>query len=132
MSPDFLDVEDVLELHARLIERYGGLDGLRDPGLLESAVAQPQATFGGQYVHESIVEMAAAYLFHLVANHPFVDGNKRVGLLAALVFLETNGYVADSPTEEFYELTMAVADGRLGKLEVIAWLARLVHEDAST
>lgn len=131
MSTDFLDIDDVLDLHGRLIERYGGLGGLRDEGLLQSAVAQPQATFGGQYVHGTVVEMAAAYLFHLVANHPFVDGNERVGLLAALVFLETNGYTADGLTEELYELTVAVAAGRLRKPEVVSWLARLVHEDPS-
>ncbi len=91
MTPQFLIVEDVLEIHEMQLERYGGGDGLRDQGLLESAVAQPQATFGGEFVHDGLLSMAAAYLFHIVSNHPFLDGNKRAGLLAALVFLDLNG-----------------------------------------
>ncbi len=79
MSLEFLTLEDVLEIHALQLARYGGADGLRDPGLLESALAQPQASFGGDFVHESLFAMAAAYLFHIVSNHAFVDGNKRTG-----------------------------------------------------
>ena len=84
-EPEFLDVDDVLELHSAQLERYGGASGLRDRGLLESAVAQPQSSFAGQFAHEGLYEMAAAYLFHICRNHPFVDGNKRAGLLAAVV-----------------------------------------------
>ena len=82
-APDFLDIEDVLELHALQLARYGGADGVRDRGLLESAVAQPQATFDGAFVHDGLFAMAAAYLFHIVQNHPFIDGNKRAGAAAA-------------------------------------------------
>jgi death-on-curing protein len=91
MSPDFLTLEEVLEIHSTQLARFGGAAGVRDVGLLESALSQPQASFGGQYVHEDLFEMASAYLFHVVSNHPFVDGNKRAGLLSALVFLDING-----------------------------------------
>ncbi len=77
---DFLDADEVLDLHAAQLEVFGGGSGLRDRGLLESAVAQPQASFGGQYAHDGLFATAAAYLFHIVSNHPFIDGNKRAGL----------------------------------------------------
>ncbi|MBM4377524.1 MAG: type II toxin-antitoxin system death-on-curing family toxin [Deltaproteobacteria bacterium] len=91
MPIDFLTFEDVLGGHALQIERFGGTHGLRDEALLESALAQPSSSFGGEYLHADLFEMAAAYLFHVVKNPPFVDGDKRVGLAAALVFLEVNG-----------------------------------------
>lgn len=125
MSPDFLTLEDVLDIHPLQLARFGGGEGVREPGLLESALAQPRASFGGQYMHADIWEMAGAYLFHLVSNHPFVDGNKRVGLLAALVFLELNGVSLTGGSEELYELTMAVAAGQRTKPEVTAMLKRL-------
>jgi death-on-curing protein len=78
MEPAFLSLDEVLEIHAQQIERYGGSAGLRDAAGLESAIATPQATFGGEFLHTSIRAMAAAYLFHLCQNHPFIDGNKRV------------------------------------------------------
>lgn len=79
MEPVFLSLDEVLEIHEQQIERYGGSAGLRDAALLESAVATPQATFGGEFLHGSIPAMAAAYLFHLCQNHALIDGNKRVG-----------------------------------------------------
>lgn len=94
---DFLRIEDVLALHADQMELYGGEHGVRDMGLLESAVGQAQASFAGQVLHADIFEMAAAYLFHIVQNHPFIDGNKRTGLIAALVFLDLNGIELDAP-----------------------------------
>jgi death on curing protein len=121
----FLDVDDVIELHASQLELFGGGAGLRDQGLLESAVAQPQASFGGQLAHDGLFAMAAAYLFHLVSNHPFVDGNKRIGLIAALVFLDLNGVSIAHPTEALYELTMGVAEGRIDKAAVAAELERV-------
>jgi len=124
-EPLFLDVEDVLEIHATQLEIYGGGAGLRDRGLLESAVAQPQASFGGEFVHDDLFAMAAAYLFHIVSNHPFVDGNKRAGLLAAVVFLDVNGITIEQPSEPLHELTMGVAEGRLDKPAVAAELARI-------
>ncbi|HZH75622.1 MAG TPA: type II toxin-antitoxin system death-on-curing family toxin [Archangium sp.] len=131
MTPDFLTLEDVLDIHTQQLARFGGGEGMRDLGLLESALAQPQATFGGEYVHQSLWEMAAAYLFHIVSNHPFIDGNKRVGLLAALVFLELNGTTLTQGSEELYELTMAVAAGRMTKAEVTVALMRIGGADAS-
>ena len=116
----FLDVDEVIELHASQLELFGGGAGLRDQGLLESAVAQPQASFGGHLAHDGLFAMAAAYLFHLVSNHPFVDGNKRIGLIAALVFLDLNGVSIAHPTEALYELTMGVAEGRINKAAVAA------------
>lgn len=124
-EPVFLDVEDVLEIHAEQLEVFGGGAGLRDRGLLESAVAQPQASFGGEFAHDGLFEMAAAYLFHIVQNHPFVDGNKRVGLLAAIVFLDVNGISLAHPSDVLYELTMGVAEGRIQKAAIAAELERI-------
>ena len=125
MTPEFLAIEDVLEIHAMQLARYGGGDGLRDQGLLESALAQPQATFGGELVHDGLFAMAAAYLFHIVSNHPFIDGNKRTGLLSALVFLDINGIAIERESETLHDMTMAVAESRAGKDEVAATLARV-------
>lgn len=119
MTIDFLDLEDVTTIHADQLALFGGGDGLRDVGLLESAIAQPQASFGGEYVHEDLFAMAAAYLFHIVQNHPFIDGNKRTGLLAALVFLDDNGISIESHSESLYEMTIAVAEGRMNKSDLI-------------
>src|SRR5207249_5785917 len=82
----FLTVDQVLSIHARVLAEYGGGDGVRDIGLLDSAVAMPAAAFGGQHLHDGIPAMAAAYLFHICKNHAFVDGNKRTGLAAAIQF----------------------------------------------
>ena len=117
-DPLFLDADDVLEIHAAQLEVYGGGAGLRDRGLLESAVAQPQSSFDGELVHEGLFAMAAAYLFHIVSNHPFVDGNKRTGMLAAVVFLDVNGVGIEHPSEALYALTMGVAEGRIEKRAV--------------
>jgi len=124
-EPLFLDVEDVLEIHALQLEVFGGGAGLRDRGLLESAVAQPQMWLGGGFAHAGPFAMAAAYLFHIVSNHPFVDGNKRAGMLAAVVFLDLNGISLDQPTDALYELTVGVAEGRLDKAAVAAELKRI-------
>ncbi len=125
MSPEFLTVGDVLHIHALQLARYGGAEGLRDLGLLDSAVAQPKTTFHGRFMHEDLFAMAAAYLFHIVRNHPFLDGNKRTGLLAALVFLDINGISIERDSETLYELTLAVAEGRADKEEVARILRRL-------
>lgn len=124
-EPLFLDVEDVIDLHATQLEIYGGASGLRDRGLLESAVAQPQSSFDGTFAHDGLFAMAAAYLFHIVSNHAFMDGNKRAGMLSAVVFLDINGISLDQPSEALYELTMSVAQGRIGKPAVAAELERI-------
>lgn len=128
MSPDFLSLEEVMEIHSMQLERFGGGAGIRDEGLLDSALAQPAASFGGQLVHGDVWEMAAAYLFHVVSNHPFVDGNKRAGLLSALVFLDLNGIALEHGSEALYELTMAVAEGRETKAHVVSELRRIARE----
>lgn len=118
----FLDLEDVLEIHTRQIVNYGGGQGVRDHGLLESAIAQPQATFEGQFLHLDLFEMAAAYLFHIASNHPFVDGNKRVALECALVFLEINDSPIEATDDELVELTLATAKGERSKQEIAKFL----------
>ncbi len=117
-APQFLTLEDVLELHEFQIINYGGAFGVRDLGLLESAVAQPSVTFEYQFLHNDLHAMAAAYLFHLVRNHPFVDGNKRIGLESALVFLEINGLSVDCTDEALVELVLATATGIRSKFEI--------------
>lgn len=119
VSVAFLRVADVLEVHRRVIEAFGGDAGLRDRGLLESAVAIPRSTFGGQDLHPGLAEKAAAYFFHLCANHPFVDGNKRVAVAAAELFLLINQHelVADDHAVE--ELTLGTASGQFSKAQVV-------------
>ena len=90
MEPIFLTLDEVLEIHEQQIELYGGSHGVRDMNLLESALGVPQATFGGEHLHPTIAAMAAAYLFHIAQNHPFLDGNKRAGANAAITFLVLN------------------------------------------
>ncbi len=115
---EFLSLEDVLAIHLDQTSRYGGDSGIRDHGLLESALAQPQAEFGGQLLHASLYDMAAAYMFHIVQNHPFVDGNKRTGAVAALVFLDLNGIEITAPSGALYDITISVAQGIAGKQAV--------------
>ena len=91
----YLTAEAVKAIHDEVLSAHGGSSGLRDTALLESAVAAPQATYGGQPLLKEVVEIAAAYLFYLCSNHPFVDGNKRTALAACLVFLEANGRLPD-------------------------------------
>lgn len=118
MKPVFLALDEVLALHADQLERYGGSPGIRDIALLQSALAMPRATFEGSFLHSTLHEMAAAYLFHLVRNHPFVDGNKRTGLMTAIVFLGLNGLVLKSRPDELAKLVSGVAAGEVGKAEI--------------
>ena len=118
MNERYLSLADVLQLHADQVAQYGGDAALRDQGLLESALAQPGASFGGQPLHTDLFEMAAAYMFHIVQNHPFADGNKRTGLIAALVFLDDNGVEIEAPKGALYDLTIGVATGAVGKAEI--------------
>ena len=125
MNVVFPSLAEILKLHADSLKRYGGADGIRDRDLLESVLAQPLASFGGRLLHEDVFLMAAAYLFHLVKNHAFVDGNKRVGLAAALAFLDVNGVTIDRGTQELFEMTIAVAEGRLTKDQIAEIFRRL-------
>jgi death on curing protein len=115
VDPLFLTYEQVVAINVDQVRRYGGLSGVRDEGLLLSALAMPQAGFGDRYAHADLYEMAAAYLFHLVKNHPFVDGNKRVGAVAARVFLTLNGQRLDMREDAVYDLVIATAEGRASK-----------------
>lgn len=110
----FLTVDDVLELHDMQLESYGGATGIRAPDLLESAVMMPQASFGGQYVHNGLYEMAAAYAFHIAENQPFVDGNKRSALASALVFLDWH-QVEIEDSEALYTAMIELAQKKLDK-----------------
>ena len=111
----FLGVALVREVHAEAIAGFGGSDGLRDEALLESAVAAPQATYGGESVYSSMEEVAAAYLFYLCRNHPFVDGNKRVALGSCLLFLRLNGLEPAPDGPEWERLTLEVAASKLDR-----------------
>ncbi len=126
---DFLTLEDVLLAHEDQVTRYGGDSGVRDAGLLNSAIAQPRATFTGTFLHAFPFEMAAAYLFHIVQNHPFTDGNKRTGAVAALLFLELNGITIDAPVGSVYEQTIAVASGLAGKRELSVFFRQYAVTD---
>mgnify|MGYP006292687735 CR=1 FL=1 len=119
----FLSVDDIVTIHARVIKEFGGDIGLRDSGLLESAVAMPQSMFSGEYLHREISEMAAAYHYHLCSNHPFIDGNKRVALAASEVFLVANGFELKANDDELEKLTMGVASGTISKAEVVVFFA---------
>ena len=121
-----LTVDMVEEIHAEALRRFGGPDGVRDRAMLESAVAAPQASFGGDSLYADIVEVAAAYLFYLSRNHPFLDGNKRAGLGASLVFLRLNG--VGPPPDGLYweELTVAVASGELDRNDATAVLRKIL------
>jgi death-on-curing protein len=121
-----LTVEILREIHAETIARFGGAGGVRDQALLESAVAAPQAGFGGVSPYRDLVEMAAAHLFFLCRNHPFVDGNKRAALGACIVFLRLNGLEPKPDGPGWEELTQAVAAGRLSRDETTKRLRRLV------
>jgi death-on-curing protein len=118
VEPLFLTLSEVIAIHRDQIERYGGSLGVRDLGLLQSAVAMPAAAFGGQYLHGDLCEMAAAYLFHIVQNHPFIDGNKRVGAVAADVFLAMNDVELTAGQDDYAELVLSVARGETSKSAV--------------
>jgi death-on-curing protein len=118
MAPKFLSLAEVIEIHQDQIVRYGGASGIRDIELLKSALGMPSVTFAGEFLHTDTYEMAAACLFHLTKNHPFVDGNKRVGVVAALVFLALNGFEFTAPEDELVEMVLAVARGEMDKVHV--------------
>ena len=117
-EPIFLSLEETMLIHASMIESYGGSYGVRDQGLLDSAVETPRSGFGGEYFHKSIFEMAAAYIFHIVKNHPFIDGNKRTGLGCTDVFLLINGYDLNFSIDIAEELTLRIASEPITKVEI--------------
>ena len=115
IDPVFLTLAETIEIHKYQIGHFGGTDGLRSLDMLESAIRMPTSTFGRNYLHPTIPDMAAAYLFHIVENHPFVDGNKRVGTMSALVFLELNGYDFSATDDELVTAVLQVASGKMQK-----------------
>ena len=127
-EPLFLTFAEIIEIHDYQINHFGGSDGLRSAEMLKSAIGMPSSTFSGEYLHQTIPEMAAAYLFHLVENHPFLDGNKRVGAMASLVFLDLNGYEFDATDEQFTDLVMRVASGKMLKSEVVLFFQQHSHD----
>jgi death-on-curing protein len=125
----YLTLNDVLELYRQVIERSGGTMGIRDLGLLESALAQPRITFGGE-LYPTLVEKAAALCFSLIMNHPFVDGNKRTGHAAMEVFLVLNGYEVRATSDEQETVILQVASGEMGRAEFTDWLSAHVVEQS--
>ncbi|MBI2093926.1 MAG: type II toxin-antitoxin system death-on-curing family toxin [Candidatus Omnitrophica bacterium] len=115
-DPIFLTLAEVVEVHADQIQRYGGQGGVRDFGLLESAMAQPEASFAGQWLHGGLYDMASAYAYHLCQNHPFIDGNKRTALACALVFLELNGLGVGDPEGLLKKAMLQMASGKMSKV----------------
>ena len=118
MAKRFLTLDEIIAIHADLIERYGGSAGIRDLNLLQSAIAMPAAGFGDTHLHADLFEMAAAYLFHIVQNHPFTDGKKRTGAMVAFTFLKMNGFILTAEDRKLEELILAVAHGKKGKASV--------------
>jgi death on curing protein len=118
----YLTLSEVLELHRRIIEQSGGALGVRDMGMLESAIAQPRMTFGGDELYPSLAEKAAAMGFSIVMNHPFIDGNKRTGHAALETFLVLNGLEIDASVDEQEQTILAIAAGELGREGFVEWL----------
>ncbi|HYO50489.1 MAG TPA: type II toxin-antitoxin system death-on-curing family toxin [Chloroflexia bacterium] len=124
MDPIFLELDEVLELHRHQIRKYGGRPGVRDLSLLQSALEMPRSTFGGHFLHEDLFSMAAAYQLYITQNHPFIDGNKRVGLAATLLFLSYNGLKLFADKEALTELVLGVAEGKVEKAEIAEFLRK--------
>jgi len=122
VEPTFLELGEILEIHRDQLERYGGSAGIREMGLLLSAIAMPRAGIADRYLHEDIFEMAAAYLYHITRDHPIVDGNKRTGAVAAMVFLAMNDVRIDAGEEELESIVRSVAEGTVSKSEAASFL----------
>lgn len=127
-DPAFLALDEVLAIHRDQIRRYGGRAGVRDLALLASAMGVPAATYGGRFLHTDVYEMAAAYLFHIARDHPFVDGNKRTALMAALVFLGLNGYRLDAEPDELFRRVVGAAEGVMTKSELATFFREFARK----
>jgi death-on-curing protein len=117
----FIQLQEIIDDHAQIIRQYGGLDGIRDMGLLASAIDMPKATMFGEYLHPTIFDKAAAYLFHIVCNHPFADSNKRTGTMAALTFLRQNRLHLEFTEQQVMaleEIIVSTADGKTTKEQI--------------
>jgi death on curing protein len=111
----FLSLDQVISIHNELIDTFGGSYGIRDIGLLDSAIHQPLTSFGGEMLHPDLASKAAAYLFHIIKNHPFIDGNKRTASIAATVFLHLNGYSIKLSNAQFFDLALGIATSKIRK-----------------
>ncbi len=129
MEPTFLNLSEVLEIHQDQILRYGGSIEIRDIDLLKSALGTPAATYGRKFLHTDIYEMASAYLFHIVKNHPFVDGNKRTGTVAALVFLALNGYSFNASEFDLTETVLKLANGNIDKTTLTTFIRKWTKKE---
>jgi len=118
----FLSQEIILTFHKDQIKTYGGSRGVRDQGLLESALAQPEARFGGEYLHKGLFDMAAEYGFHICKNHPFFDGNKRTALVAIYTFLYVNGYQLKADKKSLFAVVIDLANSEISKEELANYL----------
>lgn len=131
MAIEYVPEEIVLTIQAELLRRYGGQPGLRDPGLLQSALAQPRISVGGKEVYKTLFEKASAYGYHVCKNHPFIDGNKRIAIVLMDIFLQKNGWEITATEEEAYSMMDSLASGKLSKTQLTAWLnghsARIPH-----
>ena len=125
---NYLSTEQVLFLHARLVQETGGSFGVRDIGLLKAAIARPQSTFDGDDLYPDLISKASALVHSLIENHPFVDGNKRVGITSVGLFLEANGFWLTAKSEKLEEFTLEVAKGGVDISKIKAWLEQNTEE----
>lgn len=109
----FLSIGEIIQMHDEQVNLYGGLHGIRDHGLLESALFAPQASYGGTYLLDDIFHMAATYAHSIIKNHPFLDGNKRTGIATSLIFLIANGYSPQFKDEEVFDLAIQIATSQI-------------------
>jgi death-on-curing protein len=117
-----LSLETVIDMHSELIAQSGGLDGVRDNNMLDASVNSPYHTFGGQYLYPTLQAMAAHLAFSLIKNHPFLDGNKRIGILSMLVFLDINGLPVTCTDSELVSIGLGLADSSIDETELIEWI----------
>ncbi|GHV95791.1 death-on-curing protein [Spirochaetia bacterium] len=117
-----LAIETVIEMHSALIEASGGLDGVRDINMLDASIASPYHTFGGQYLYPTLQVMAAHLAFSLVKNHPFLDGNKRIGILSMLTFLEINGISVECTNDELVAIGLGLAENTINENALVEWI----------
>jgi death on curing protein len=125
----FLSIEEVLFIHDHQLALYGGMHGLRDIGLLASAINYPQAGFNNKYLHSDVYQMGASYMYAVIKNHPFIDGNKRTGLSAALLFLGYNDIFIDASDDELFELTLAVAQSKVTELDIALFFKQRLQKN---
>lgn len=124
----YLTAEQVLFIHSRLIDTTGGIHGVRDIGLLESAVARPQSGFGGEELYPDLFHKAAAIMESLIKNHPFIDGNKRTAITAAGIFLGMNGYSLETSQKELEKFTLHMAIGKVSLHDAAEWFKKHSHK----